>query len=60
LILAQNNTINKIQEFIIPGYIQPAAFPILGYPKNGFLDTRQHTTQSNPIGETAMMEEYVE
>jgi hypothetical protein len=60
LIIAQSNAINKIQKFAIPGYIQPTALLILGYPKNGFLDTRRNMTQSNPIGETVMMEEYVE
>lgn len=48
------------KEFSIPEYIQPTALLILGYPKNGFLDSNRHVTQRKPINETVMMEEYVE
>jgi nitroreductase len=48
------------KEFAIPGYIQPTALLILGYPENGFSDANRHRTQRKPIDETVMMEEYVE
>jgi nitroreductase len=48
------------KEFNIPEYIQPTALLILGYPKKGFLDVNRHSTERKPIGETVMMEKYVE
>lgn len=48
------------KEFSIPEYILPTALLILGYPKNGFLDSNRHETLRKPIHETVMMEEYSE
>lgn len=48
------------REFNIPGYIEPTALLILGYPKEGFLDSDRHLTQRKPITETVMMERYIE
>jgi len=50
------NIIRK--EFTIPVYIEPTALLILGYPKNGFLDTNRHSTERKPINETVITEEY--
>jgi nitroreductase len=48
------------KEFNIPEYIQPTALLILGYPKNGFLDSNRHLTERKPMNETVMMEGYFE
>jgi nitroreductase len=48
------------KEFNIPDYIQPTALLILGYPKDGFLDSNRHLTQRKPINETVMIEKYIE
>ncbi len=47
-------------EFDLPGYIEPTALLILGYPKGGFPDADRHLTQRKAIGDTVMMEEYIE
>jgi nitroreductase len=47
-------------EFSIPEYIQPTALLMLGYPENDFLDENRHSTMRKPLGETVMMERYVE
>lgn len=48
------------REFNIPDYIEPTALLILGYPKEGFLDSARHLTQRKPLGDTVMMENYSE
>lgn len=48
------------REFNIPDYIEPTALLILGYPKEGFLDSDRHLTQRKPVNETVMMERYIE
>ena len=48
------------KEFGIPGYIEPAALLILGYPVNGFADENRHTTERKPLENTVMMEKYSE
>lgn len=47
-------------EFNLPGYIEPTALLILGYPKEGFLAADRHLAQRKPIGDTVMMEKYIE
>ena len=51
------NIIRK--EFNVPDYIEPTALLILGYPKNGFLDTNRHSTERKPINELVITEEYL-
>lgn len=48
------------KEFDIPGYIEPTALLILGYPANGFADENRHATERKPLNETTMMERYAE
>lgn len=46
------------KEFKIPEYVEPTTLLILGYPKNGFLDSERHKTERKPLAETVMCEEY--
>jgi len=48
------------REFNLPGYIEPTALLILGYPKEGFLNADRHSIQRKPIGDTVMMGKYDE
>lgn len=48
------------KEFNIPGYIEPTALLILGYPANGFLSPDRHKSERNPIEDTVMYETYNE
>jgi len=48
------------KEFDLPGYIQPTALLIIGYPQEDFLDANRHLTERKPINETVMMENYIE
>lgn len=48
------------KEFHIPGYIEPTALLILGYPKEGFLDPERHGMVRKPLAETVMYESYHE
>lgn len=52
------NVIRK--EFNIPGYIEPTALLILGYPKKGFLNPERHATERKPLSNTIMYEKYVD
>lgn len=47
-------------EFNIPGYIEPTALLILGYPKNDFSDPDRHKKMRKPLEKTVMWEEYLE
>lgn len=47
-------------EFNIPGYIEPTALLILGYPKHGFSDADRHIKMRKPLDDTVMWEEYPE
>lgn len=46
------------EEFHIPDYVEPTALLILGYPKNGFPDTKSRETLRKPLNETVMLEEF--
>ncbi len=48
------------KEFAIPGYIEPTALVLLGYPESGFLSPERHQAERKPLEETVMHESYRE
>ncbi|MDR2919601.1 MAG: nitroreductase family protein [Tannerella sp.] len=48
------------KEFNIPGYIEPTALLMLGYPKHGFLAPDRHTKMRKPLEDTVMFEKYTD
>lgn len=48
------------KEFDIPGYIEPTALLILGYPDKGFSSPERHNTERKPLTETVRYEKYSE
>lgn len=48
------------REFHVPGYIEPTALILLGYPAGGFLNPDRHLSERKPLSDTVMYEDYHE